>query len=62
MKTDSTFRERAVLVTGAARGIGRATAEHFSAAGALVALVDLDGEEVEAAARSSAVTEDARFH
>ena len=51
MKADSAFRERAVLVTGAARGIGRATAEHFAAAGAFVALVDLDGTEVEAAAK-----------
>ena len=51
MTTDSPFRERAVLVTGAARGIGRATAEHFAAAGAFVALVDLDGDEVEAAAK-----------
>jgi NAD(P)-dependent dehydrogenase (short-subunit alcohol dehydrogenase family) len=51
VKTDATFHERVVLVTGAARGIGRATAEHFAAAGAFVALVDQDGAEAEAVAR-----------
>ena len=35
-----------VLVTGAARGIGRATAEAFSATGARVALLDRDGADV----------------
>jgi NAD(P)-dependent dehydrogenase (short-subunit alcohol dehydrogenase family) len=35
---------RAVLITGAASGIGRASALAFAAAGASVALVDIDGE------------------
>ena len=38
---------RTALVTGAARGIGRAVAEAFVAEGATVAAVDLRGEEVE---------------
>jgi NAD(P)-dependent dehydrogenase (short-subunit alcohol dehydrogenase family) len=36
------FAGKSVLVTGAARGIGRATAEAFAAAGARVTLVDQD--------------------
>ena len=39
-----------VVVTGAASGMGRATAEVFAAAKAKVALLDLDGEAVEAVA------------
>ena len=39
-----------VLVTGAASGMGRATAEVFAAEGANVALTDLSGEAVEAIA------------
>ncbi|HEY7560983.1 MAG TPA: SDR family NAD(P)-dependent oxidoreductase [Gaiellaceae bacterium] len=38
------------LVTGAARGLGYATAERLAAEGARVALVDLDGDAVAAAA------------
>lgn len=38
---------RVALVTGAARGIGRATAELFAAHGARVLLSDLDGEHLE---------------
>jgi NAD(P)-dependent dehydrogenase (short-subunit alcohol dehydrogenase family) len=38
------FDGRTVLVTGAAKGIGRATAEQFGLAGARVALVDRDRE------------------
>lgn len=43
---------RRVAVTGAARGIGLAIARAFHAAGARVALGDLDGEGARAAART----------
>jgi len=36
------FEDRLVLVTGAAQGIGRATAERFKTAGARVHLLDID--------------------
>lgn len=39
-----------VAITGAGRGIGRATAQAFAAAGARACLGDLDGELAEAAA------------
>jgi NAD(P)-dependent dehydrogenase (short-subunit alcohol dehydrogenase family) len=41
-----------VAITGAARGIGQATAERFARAGANVALGDLDEPEVSAAAQA----------
>jgi NAD(P)-dependent dehydrogenase (short-subunit alcohol dehydrogenase family) len=41
---------RVVAITGAARGIGLATAQALSARGAKVAIGDLDGAEAEAAA------------
>lgn len=44
------LRGRVVVVSGAASGIGRATAEAAAAAGAMVALVDRDGAAVAAAA------------
>ena len=47
---DLNFEDKVVLVTGAARGIGRATAEAFHAYGARVALLDMDATAVEAAA------------
>lgn len=50
MSTSYDFRNRTVIVTGAARGIGRATSQRFAEAGAEVWMVDLDGEELSAAA------------
>src|SRR5918997_2449311 len=42
---------RKVVVTGAASGIGRATAELFAAEGAAVALFDRDAERLQSVAR-----------
>jgi NAD(P)-dependent dehydrogenase (short-subunit alcohol dehydrogenase family) len=44
-----TFEGRTVFVTGAAMGIGRATAQQFALAGARVALVDRDLQALDAA-------------
>jgi 3-oxoacyl-[acyl-carrier protein] reductase len=45
------FTGRTVIVTGAARGVGKAIGELFGRAGAHVYLVDFDADEVAAAAR-----------
>jgi 3-oxoacyl-[acyl-carrier protein] reductase len=45
------FSGRTVLVTGAARGVGRAIGEHFHAAGATVYLVDVEADVVAQTAR-----------
>ncbi|MCL7418725.1 MAG: SDR family NAD(P)-dependent oxidoreductase, partial [Halalkalicoccus sp.] len=51
------FEGRTVLVTGAAAGIGRATAERFAEEGAKVVIAEIDpaaGEAAAEAARASA--------
>jgi NAD(P)-dependent dehydrogenase (short-subunit alcohol dehydrogenase family) len=52
------FAGKIVLVTGAARGIGRATAEAFATAGATVALLDRDALTLKAVAESIGKTGD----
>ena len=47
------LRGRVALITGAARGIGAATARAFADAGARVALLDREAEELEAVARET---------
>jgi len=41
-KLDRSVKGRAVLITGAASGMGRATAHLFAAEGALVAITDIN--------------------
>lgn len=48
-----TFAGKVAVVTGAASGIGRATAGAFAAEGARVALLDVDAGGLEAAARET---------
>ncbi len=50
------FTGRTIIVTGAARGVGRAVGEHFRAAGGAVYLVDNDAEAVRAAAAETGAT------
>lgn len=51
-KDPRSVRDRAVLVTGAAGGMGEAAARLFAQQGARVALADIRGEAVEAVAAS----------
>src|ERR1700712_2801871 len=46
-KMKNRFEDKVVIVTGAASGIGEATARRFSAEGAKVVLVDLQRESLE---------------
>src|SRR6478735_6086568 len=48
--TEASFHGKTVVITGAASGIGLATAGAFAARGAHVALIDRDGPGVERAA------------
>lgn len=47
LKSDMDFTGKTVIVTGSARGIGRAIAEKFAAAGANVVISDLDQATVD---------------
>src|SRR5690606_19545398 len=51
-KLSRSLRGRAVLVTGAAGGMGEATARVFADEGARVALADVQAERIEAVAAS----------
>lgn len=44
----ASFRDKVVVVTGGASGIGLATCERFARAGAKIAMLDLDGDAVTA--------------
>ena len=55
------FAGRRILITGAARGIGRATAHYLAARGAALVLADMDGDGVKATAAALAEEDAAIF-
>ena len=44
--SEKKLSEKVILITGAARGLGRSMALALAAEGASLALVDIDGEEL----------------
>ncbi|MPZ35364.1 MAG: SDR family NAD(P)-dependent oxidoreductase [Rhodospirillales bacterium] len=46
------LKDKPVIVTGGASGIGRAIAERLAAEGAVVGIFDINGQAMEAAART----------
>jgi NAD(P)-dependent dehydrogenase (short-subunit alcohol dehydrogenase family) len=56
-QTSDTFRDRVVIVTGGASGIGEATVHRFAAGGAHVVLVDVNAEGAERVAKDVAAAE-----
>jgi 2-hydroxycyclohexanecarboxyl-CoA dehydrogenase len=61
MESEMNFRDKVVVVTGAASGIGLATARAFAAAGARVVLTDVNVAAGEAAAAELKSSGDGRF-
>jgi NAD(P)-dependent dehydrogenase (short-subunit alcohol dehydrogenase family) len=53
---DSGFRDRVVVITGGASGIGRALGERFAADGARVVLADIERDQLERTAQELAKT------
>lgn len=56
MRTRYDFDHQVVLITGAGSGFGKLAAERFAAAGARLALCDIDGNALDAAARQLEAT------